>query len=265
MTRMHALIIRTAGTNCDAELVRAFQLAGAETSLVHLDRVLADPDLIGDADLLGFPGGFSYGDDIAAGRVFGVRVRERLYSALRAAAATGTPMIGVCNGFQVLVQAGLLPGLDGYPDQPAKPAVALAHNDSGRFIDRWVAMDVPANSRCIWTRPLAGSTFDLPIAHGEGRFVASDEVLDRIEAAGCIAMTYRDNVNGSRRAIAGICDPDGHIFGLMPHPERFLEWNRHPLWTRLRHNGDQRLTEPTPGLRMFVAAVKAAGQFAVES
>ncbi|MCA9310728.1 MAG: phosphoribosylformylglycinamidine synthase subunit PurQ [Phycisphaerales bacterium] len=252
-----ALIIRTAGTNCDAELVRAFEQAGASTRLVHLDRVLASPSLIEEADLLGFPGGFSYGDDISAGRVFAVRVRERLYGALRDAAAAGTPMIGVCNGFQVLAQAGLLPALDGLPREAPAPTVALTNNTSGRFIDRWVRMEVPEETACVWTRGLAGEDFELPIAHGEGRFVADEAMLDRIEGAGCVAIRYGEAINGSCREIAGICDPSGRVFGLMPHPERFLTWRHHPLWTRLRAMGDRRLETVTPGMRMFAAAIEA--------
>jgi len=262
----HALVLRAPGTNCDSEMVRAFELAGATAELIHLDRLIAEPQRLDAADLVGFPGGFSYGDDIASGRIFAVRLRERLYPALRAAAARGCPMIGACNGFQVLVQVGLLPGPDApghWPDDAAPAQTcALALNSGGSFIDRWVRVEPEPASVCLWTRGVAEAFADsrhdtllLPIAHGEGRFVTdSPATLARIKANGQVALRYVGEVNGSQDAIAGICDPSGRIFGLMPHPERYLEWTRHPYWTRL----DPRVrTGETPGLRMFRAAVEA--------
>jgi phosphoribosylformylglycinamidine synthase len=260
-----AIVLRAAGTNCDAEMVRAFELAGARARLVHVDRAIAEPGLLEEADLLGFPGGFSYGDDIASGRVFAVKLRERLWPALRAAAERGCPMIGACNGFQVLVQVGLLPGPEGsehWPDRAPAQRVALAENQHARFVDRWVRVEADADSRCVWTRPLVDAGFGadammLPIAHGEGRFVAdSADTIRALERSGQVALRYAkaDNINGSEGRIAGICDPSGRIFGLMPHPERYTQWTHHPFWTRLEpdaRRGD------TPGLAMFRAAVSA--------
>ena len=266
-----ALVVRAPGTNCDAEMCRGFQMAGAAPELVHIDRLIARPSLLEGADLIGFPGGFSYGDDIASGRVLAMKVRESLYPALQEAARRGVPMIGACNGFQVLVQVGLLPGpYNGWQEaQAPRQTVALADNVGGRFVDRWVGVATPPRSVCIWTQGLAepfapesGPSPDLhdimllPVAHGEGRFqAASEDVLDALEARGQIALTYLDNFNGSARAIAGICDPTGRIFGLMPHPERFLEWTRHPYWTRL---SPALRSKPTPGLTIFRNAVVAA-------
>lgn len=268
-----ALVVRTAGTNCDAELCRAFELAGARPLLVHVDRLVEDPSRIDSADLIGFPGGFSHGDDVASGRILAVKLRERLYPALRDAARRGVPMIGVCNGFQALVQVGLLPGPargQVWP-QEAAPAqtVALAHNAQARFIDRWVKVAPEPASPCIWTRSLVaiwqeGATkpalrtdaLVLPIAHGEGRFVAaSPEVLAALQAGGQVALRYADNPNGSAADIAGICDASGRIFGLMPHPERFLDWTLHPWWTRL---DEPMRNRPAPGLMLFRDAVEAA-------
>ncbi len=273
-----AIVIRTAGTNCDAELLRAFTLAGARATLIHLDALIASPEILQDADLIGFPGGFSYGDDIASGRIFAAKLKAKLWPALRAAAQRGVPMIGACNGFQILVQAGLLPGPIAttpdvenlqWPDSPPEQELALAHNAGGRFIDRWCSFDVDPTSRCIWTAGLADDfavlppvvqreIFRLPIAHGEGRVVPrSPEVIDRLRAAGQIPLRYSkgDNPNASADDIIGVCDPSGRIFGLMPHPERYLEWNRHPFWTSL--DPSVRAME-TPGLRMFKNAVRAA-------
>jgi phosphoribosylformylglycinamidine synthase len=263
-----ALVIRTAGTNCDAELMRAFELAGATPSLLHLDRLIEHPVRIEGFDIIAFPGGFSYGDDIASGRIFAMRVRERLYPALRDAARRGCPMIGVCNGFQVLVQVGLLPGplagQDWPEDRPPEQQVTLAVNERGMFIDEWVRVRVDEQSQCLWTRGLAeaiapddrDAVLRLPIAHGEGRFVArSADLVARLEREGRAPLKYIDNVNGSTNAIAGICDASGRVFGLMPHPERYLEWLNHPFWTRL----DERVRSGlTPGLLMFRNAVEAA-------
>ncbi|HYE03841.1 MAG TPA: phosphoribosylformylglycinamidine synthase subunit PurQ [Phycisphaerales bacterium] len=264
----HALVIRTAGTNCDAEMVRAFELCGARVTLLHLDRLIGEPGRLDEADLVGFPGGFSYGDDIASGRVWAMRLRERLYPALRAAAARGCPMIGVCNGFQALVQVGLLPGpADGAwpPDRPPPQELALAPNAGGLFIDRWVRVGVSPDSPCIWTRGLQRAGADspdpdavlrLPIAHGEGRLVAAaPQVIARLEANGQIPLRYLDNPNGSTADAAGVCDLSGRIFGLMPHPERYLHWVHHPFWTRL---GAQVRRGDPPGLAMFRSAVEAA-------
>lgn len=262
-----ALVIRAAGTNCDAEMARAFELAGAKVQLEHVDRLCERASMVDDADLIGFPGGFSYGDDIASGRILAVKLRQRLYPALRAAAQRGAPMIGICNGFQVMVQVGLLPGPaagEGWsePEAPT-PTTSLAHNSGGRFIDRWVKIEPNAASVCIWTRGLserfadcAEDALQLPIAHGEGRFVArSAEELERIESQGQVALRYATDVNGSTNRIAGICDAAGRIFGLMPHPERYVDWTLHPYWTRL---SGATQSGPTPGMMMFQNAVSAA-------
>ncbi len=256
-----ALVLRTEGTNCDAELARAFTLAGAEARLVHVDRVLADPSIIGRADLIGFPGGFSHGDDIASGRVMAARLRERAWGELCAAADRGVPMIGACNGFQVMVQVGLLPGPGvgraWTPERAPRPEVGLTSNASARFIDRWVKVRYEG-SGCVWAQGLrdAGDeeTMLLPIAHGEGRFVAPDAVLSRLEGAGQVVVRYAEEVNGSAGDVAGIGDANGRIFGLMPHPERYLDWTRHPWWTRLSE--EQRAGDP-PGLTVFKNAVEA--------
>jgi|TARA_R110000782_G_scaffold13976_2_gene40902 phosphoribosylformylglycinamidine synthase len=264
-----ALIVRTAGTNCDAELARAFERAGAAPELVHVRALIAEPGRLDDFDLFGFPGGFSYGDDIASGRILAMQLRERLYEPLRRAAERGAAMIGVCNGFQVLVQVGLLPGPDAgqpWPESAAPGArVALAENIPPRFKDAWVRVAADAGSPCVWTRGLLEAhprdAMMLPIAHGEGRFVAeNDATLAALASNGQIALRYTDNPNGSMGDVAGICDASGRIFGLMPHPERYLDWNRHPFRTRL---ADADRAGPTPGLAMFTGAVESVRRAAV--
>lgn len=263
-----ALVIRAPGTNCDSELCRAFSLAGAAVELVHIGRLMKEPGLLDSADLIGLPGGFSYGDDIASGRIFAMKLREHLYAPMREVMARGCLVIAPCNGFQVAVQVGLLPGPAAgaeWPTDVSPPQeLSLAENAGARFMDRWIGMEYLPGSSCVWTRglmddvpeELRGDVSILPIAHGEGRLVAASQgVLTRLGGNGQIAIRYTDNLNGSADAIAGICDSTGRILGLMPHPERFLDWTRHPYWTRLPK---ELLKGPTPGLKMFMNAVEAA-------
>jgi phosphoribosylformylglycinamidine synthase I len=250
-----ALIIRTAGTNCDLELAHAFELAGASIESIHLNELVEHPAVIEQVNLIGFPGGFSYGDDIAAGRILANRLRHRLLDPLQAAVKRGVPMIGICNGFQVMVKMGLLPD-----PETATQTVTLADNSGGRFIAKWVGLTVPQNTVCIWTRNLGGQKFDLPIAHGEGRFVAADDqIIQQLEQGGRVAMRYTDNPNGSVGQIAGICDPTGQILGLMPHPERCVRYTQHPAWTSL---GQEHRDEPAFGLRLIQSAVDHVRQAA---
>ena len=251
-TRTTALVVRAAGTNCDAELIRALNLAGASTNLIHLDQLTADPSPIDSAGIIAFPGGFSFGDDVASGRIFAMRVRQHLAGRSRAAVDRGTCVLGGCNGFQILVQAGLLPG-------DATQSTALTNNAENRFIDRWVRVETNPDSPCVWTQGLDAitdpDTAMLPIANGEGRFTATDETLARLEADNLIALRYTEPVNGSANRIAGITDLTGRILGLKPHPARYLDWNRHPFWTRLPA---ETKTTPPPGLRLFQNAIAAA-------
>jgi phosphoribosylformylglycinamidine synthase I len=255
-----ALLITTAGINCDRELAYAFELAGAAPQLMHLNKLMADPALIDDYDLIGLPGGFSYGDAIAAGRIAAHLMRRTLYRSFVRAIERGVPIIAPCNGFQMAVQIGLLPGPavgEPWPDAPPQPSVALAQNQSACFVDRWCAVEIPPATRCIWTQgiDLDPATGMLPVAHGEGRFVLeSPDVLLRLQESGQVALRYAegDNPNGSTGNVAGICDGSGLVFGLMPHPERYTKWVQHPFWTRL--NESQRQGEPL-GLQMFRNAV----------
>jgi len=252
------LILRTAGTNCDGETAYAFERAGATSEFLHINRLLERPALIHDYQLLAFPGGFSYGDDIAAGKILANQITHHLRDVLKAFVEAGKPVIGVCNGFQVLVKTDLLPGpLAGKTGQTA----TLTNNDCGRFVDRWIRV-APRSNKCIWTSGLEPT--DLPIAHGEGKFVpVNDEVRQALWDQDQVALVYvkaddspanghsPDNPNGSVDDIAGVCDASGLVFGLMPHPERYVEPFQHPAWTR-----QNPLPSVGRGLRVFENAVR---------
>jgi phosphoribosylformylglycinamidine synthase len=238
---VRTILITTAGTNCDRELARAFALAGSIVQTVHINRLVAEPGILRNFQIMGIPGGFSYGDDIASGKIFANILVDHLHAPIRDWIEHGKLIIGICNGFQVLVKAGLLPGKLQPPGGPVRPSVTLTHNHHGRFEDRWVKLK-SYSSICKWIP--AGRELTLPVAHGEGRFaVAEPDVLDGlnrfdqivlryVDAAGRPTQQFPDNPNGSLDAIAGICDPSGRIFGLMPHPERFVTPYQHPSWTR---------------------------------
>ena len=247
------LILKTAGINCDEELAHAFRIAGAEADIVHINELSRGEKKLKDYDILGFPGGFSYGDDLSAGRVLATEVTARLLDDVLTFYENGGLIIGICNGFQALVKAKLLPEtslLRLEPDSP--PHATLFWNDIGRFQDRWLTLRVEPNSRCIWTKGLP-AVIELPMAHAEGKFIPdSDATLDVLTSNGQIALRYCDtfkpersvheqlpfpiNPNGSVANIAGICDSSGRVFGLMPHPERFTHPTNHPRWSRRMHS-----------------------------
>lgn len=234
MTQPRVLVLRAPGTNCDRETAFAFERAGAVAEIAHLNQWLGEPRMSDDYQVLCLPGGFSYGDDVAAGRIFANQLRHHLGDALAAFRDAGKLILGICNGFQTLVKSGLLDS-----DDDRGPGATLAWNTSGRFIDRWVKLSV-AGDRCAF---LAGvDRMLLPIAHAEGQFVGRDDAaLDRLEDAGQLVLRYAsggegepaDNPNGAVRDVAGMCDRSGRVFGLMPHPERFIDRTQHPQWTRL--------------------------------
>ena len=237
------LVLRTAGTNCDEETGFAFESCGAQADLVHINRLLSGAVRLGDYQILAIPGGFTYGDDIISGRILANELRLRLGAEIQAFIAAGRLIIGICNGFQVLVRSGILPGrLSG--DAPWTPEdrqqVSLTYNDSGRFEARWTHLKVCGRS--VWTEGLPERIY-LPVAHAEGKFVPQDaatlralqdnqQVAFRYCAADGGEPGYPDDPNGSVDHIAGITDRTGRILGLMPHPERHFVGIQHPNWTR---------------------------------
>ncbi len=230
MAKPRAMVLRAAGTNCDKESQYALELAGFSAERVHLFRVMERPVLLDEVQLLMIPGGFSYGDDVAAGKIFANQVIHHLAGPLNKFVADGKLILGVCNGFQVLLKCGLLPW--GLVDAAtANHDATLAWNDCGSFLDRWVPLRSDSD-KCVFLPP--GETLTLPIAHAEGKFVTRDEAtLAKLRSADQVAVRYDgDNPNGSVGDIAGICDPSGRVFGLMPHPERFVDVTQHPTWTR---------------------------------
>lgn len=257
MLKPTALILRAPGTNCDAETAHAFRLAGAEPQRIHLNQLADRPQLATNAQIFCLPGGFSFGDDIAAGRILADQFRHRLPDLMQRLRDDGKLILGICNGFQVLIQTGVL--IDA---GRAAAAATLTLNDSGKFEDRWVPLRV-ANPDCVFLRGIA--ELYLPVAHAEGKFVAgSDELLDRWDTAGQLALRYAAaatasanglvpfplNPNGSQRNVAGVCDPTGRVLGLMPHPERYVQRTQHPRWTR------EQLPAEGAGLQLFRNAVQ---------
>jgi phosphoribosylformylglycinamidine synthase len=261
MAEPRVLILRAPGTNCDHETAFAFERAGASTESVHVNELLADAKKTAAFQILCIPGGFSYGDDIAAGRILGNQLRHHLSDRLAEFKAAEKLILGICNGFQVLAKSGILLASD-----QGIPLATLTFNDSGKFEDRWVRLSVADASRCVFLRGI--ESLELPVAHAEGKFVARDaSTLARFSESGQLVLRYAasktrtargangrvefpDNPNGSEANVAGACDESGRVFGLMPHPERYIERTHHPRWTR----GEGR--DPGDGMAVFENAVR---------
>lgn len=261
MSTPQALVLRAAGTNCERETAWTLEAAGAKATILHINELMHAPTRMQDFQLCVIPGGFSYGDDLGSGVVFANQLRTRLKPAIEKFIENGNLMLGICNGFQVLLKAGLLTGKDVFEDPPR---ATLTWNLTGRYGDRWVDLRIVSER----TPFVSGRKIvSFPVAHAEGRFVAPPAVLDELEADNQVVFQYVDtsgrptqdfpfNPNGSERAIAGICSKSGQVLGLMPHPERNVRHFHHPEWTRLpkREWGD--------GFELFVNAVKRAGAVA---
>ena len=279
------LILHATGANRDREAAWACELAGGAPEIVHVNQLAAGERRLQDYRMLVLPGGFSYGDGLGAGKLWAVALRHRLGDELAAFVASGRPVLGICNGFQVLVKAGLLPGLNDEvgtmndesetPDSSFivhhssfSPLATLTRNDSAHFECRWVYLQPQAGSPCVFTQGLEEPIY-CPVAHGEGKFVARDEAtLAAMQAQGLAALRYVRpetaeaattngagypwNPNGSQADIAGVCNPAGTVFGLMPHPEDHVIPQQHPRV----HRGERGLL----GLPLFVNGVRYAAQ-----
>ena len=260
-----AIVIAGNGTNCEREVAHACRMAGADVAdIVHIAELLAGRVQLSDYHFLNLAGGFLDGDDLGsakagANRLLHAKVKggeQTLADQLKRFIADGKLVMGVCNGFQLMVKMGLLPTLDGSFAQTC----SLTHNDGGRFEDRWVWLKVDPESPCVFTRGL--DKLYLPVRHGEGKFVvAEDKILLQLEENHLAVvkytdtelqptMSYPDNPNGSLNAIAGICDPTGRLFGLMPHPEAYTHYTHHPRWTR------ETLPEEGMGLWLYQNAIR---------
>ncbi len=246
-------------------MAHACTLAGAEADIVHTSAIFSGEVKLSDYHFLNLPGGFLDGDDLGSAKAGAVRFKygtvsdaggeSRFVEQLRDFVAAGKLVLGICNGFQLMVKMGLLPG---FASGEFAAEASLTHNDSGRFEDRWVNLKVDTQSPCVFTRGM--ESLYVPVRHGEGKFIAPRQVLDRIEEESLAVVRYAGddgeptgrypaNPNGSERAIAGVCDPTGRLFGLMPHPEAFLHRTNHPRWTR------EELPEEGAGLAIFTNAV----------
>jgi phosphoribosylformylglycinamidine synthase I len=253
MTKVKAMILRASGTNCDMETAFSFEQAGAQVDLIHVNELIRRQRLLSNYQIMVIPGGFTYGDDISAGRILANELKLKLRDKIQKFVDDGRLILGICNGFQVLVKAGMLPESRGKNSQ----LLTLASNDSGRFECRWIYLRANKTSPCVFTRGI--DLMYLPVAHGEGKVVIERGALEELNVAlyyadetGNIRVGYPHNPNGSVNNIAGICDATGRIFALMPHPERFIRWTQHPRWIRepRRDYGD--------GFRIFLNAVEWA-------
>lgn len=266
MKKVKAIVLRTAGTNCDKETAAAFHMAGAEACLVHVNVLKKNRSLLDKYHIMAIPGGFTYGDDIASGKVLANELKSTLKSRITRFVREGKLVIGICNGFQVLVKMGILPSLGGKLDYAIDATLSL--NDSGKFEDRWVYLKNEKfkikNTKCVWTEALPEVIY-IPVAHAEGKFIPkNDKVLRKLHKNGQVVFRYTgrngmgpvypDNPNGSIDDIAGICDPSGRILGLMPHPERHVTYLQHPNWRR--HMDDRK--GMGIGLKIFKNGVKFA-------
>jgi phosphoribosylformylglycinamidine synthase len=277
MAQVRAVVLRAAGINCDMETEYALQLAGAKAERVHINRLIENKSTLDQYQIIVFPGGFSYGDDVAAGKILANQVVHHLYEPVQKFIEDGKLVLGICNGFQSLVKAGILPGFEtdlatedtentekfkifiatedtestevkekNKASKITGQTVTITYNDSGKFEDRWVYL-APQTDRCIFIEK--GRQIYLPVAHGEGKVVTKNaKVLEQLKGEGYVAFNYVDengkegdypiNPNGSVDSIAGLTDATGRVLGLMPHPERFVRLTQHPHWPRLKKRQD---------------------------
>ncbi|HDI83877.1 MAG TPA: phosphoribosylformylglycinamidine synthase subunit PurQ [candidate division WOR-3 bacterium] len=235
-----ALILRGPGTNCDVETAHALRIAGANVEDVYIKKLMESPEILKDFNIFVIPGGFTYGDDLGAGKVMAIEIEKFLFDELRGFVDKGGLVLGICNGFQILVKSGILPFLDG------KQHLTLTMNTRGMFIDTWIELET--SNRCVFLKGI--KNISLPVANAEGRVVFMDEkVQEKVVNEGYACLFYRGfDPSGSALHIAGMTDETGRVLGMMPHPERNMFRHSHPEWKRGREGGD--------GLRIFINAVE---------
>ncbi len=260
MKKPKVLILKADGINCDEELQFAFNLAGGDSKIVHVNDLRAKKDKLSNYQILGVPGGFSYGDDIVSGKILANELTSFFKDELQKfTARPETLTIGICNGFQVLIRTGILPfGNIGEMD------ATLMHNDSGHFECRWIDLEIDKNNSCVFLQNLKEKKVTYQVAHGEGKFFTNNKNLARVEKENLVGFRYTDsmgnptqnypeNPNGSLHAIAGVTDSTGRVLGMMPHPERFVVKEQYPNWRR-----EKRLPEGLPIFENMVEFVKNA-------
>jgi phosphoribosylformylglycinamidine synthase len=298
MADIKAIVLRAAGINCDLETQHALELAGAQADRIHINRIIEDKSLLDQYQIMVIPGGFSYGDDVAAGKILANQIRHLLYDRVQKFIDDGKLVLGICNGFQVLVKTGILPGFSLSPQRPqstqsldnfssavsacsavkSQDEITITYNDSNKFEDRWVYL-APQTDKCVFIKP--ARRIYLPIAHGEGKLVTKDlQTLEKLQSDGFVAFKYVDengneggypiNPNGSFESIAGLTDTTGRVLGLMPHPERHVRFTQHPRWTRIKTQDAPSTSSPAhdlqgqagqaDGMTIFTNAVKYVSQ-----
>ncbi len=266
MNRVNVLVLAGYGLNCDYETAYTFELAGAAAKRVHINSLISGHVKLSDFNILVFTGGFGWGDDHGAGVVQAVKLGTKLGDKLLDFINKGNLVIGICNGFQAIVNMGLLPGFD---NNYTKRSLALTFNDCGNFRDDWVHLKVNSLSPCIFTKGL--DKIELPVRHGEGKFYSDESNIRMLVENNQVVIRYATpdgkpaqgkfpyNPNGSVQDIAGICDPSGRIFGLMPHPEAYNHFTNHPDWTRLKEQikrlGENDSRQIPAGILIFKNAV----------
>jgi phosphoribosylformylglycinamidine synthase len=263
-----ALVLTGYGLNCDHETAYALKLAGADAVRIHINSLIDGSASLKDFQMLVFIGGFSWGDDHGAGVIQAVRLKNNIGGQIIEFVEKGNLVLGICNGFQSLVNLGLLPGLE---HNYQRRSVALTFNDFGNFRDQWVTLKVNPASPCVFTRGIDQA--ELPVRHGEGKFFTDETTLAKLWRNNQVSIQYAlpdgeladgrfpFNPNGSISDIAGICDPTGRIFGLMPHPEGYNHWTNHPDWTRRKEIAKRRGSFPRTALPVGIQILKNAVDF----